>query len=611
MKRATEKWKFLNLNQAVCLCAVTALKLTDLNFKQESHDYRNTLRRNTTDGGQLESILKRLQDDVLTFVKELLENFRKVLVLDYLECFECEEEEEQSSSREAVLNITVDFLKRMKQEQLAKTLQTRYHVRLCRNRLKKRLEQRFSRVCEGVAKPGGSTLLKQIYTELYITEGEAAEFNQEHEIRHIETPSRKPATPETTIQCEDIFKALIHKQGPGRIVMSKGVAGIGKTVLTQKFSLDWAEGRTNQDFHLLFPFTFRELNMLRNTQFSLVGLLHHFFSESKKLCSFEQLQLLFIFDGLDECRLPLNFTKTKVLTDPKESASVDILLVNLIRGNLLPSARLWITTRPAAANQIPAECVSIMTEVRGFTDSQKEQYFRKKFKDEQQATNVISHIQRSRSLHAMCRIPVFCWILSTVLDHVVKTRTTDELPQTLTEMYIHFLVVQAKVKGLKYEGRSEIDPPWTPETEGMIWSLGKLAFEQLQKGNLIFYESDLEECGLNAAEASVYSGVFTQVFREEPGLYQDKVYCFVHLSVQEFMAALHVHQTFISSKVNLLSTQHYIKSSDPEADFYLLCSGPGLTESKWTPGPVTTLPLGSVSTSQSEPSAWSADSEKK
>ncbi|XP_014867620.1 PREDICTED: NACHT, LRR and PYD domains-containing protein 12-like isoform X3 [Poecilia mexicana] len=86
----------------------------------------------------------------------------------------------------------------------------------------------------------------------------------------------------------------------------------------------------------------------------------------------------------------------------------------------------------------------------------------------------------------------------------------------------------------------------------MIESLGKLAFDQLQKGNLIFYESDLTECGIDIRAASVYSGVFTQIFREERGLYQDKVFCFVHLSVQEFLAALHVHLTFIDSGVNLM-----------------------------------------------------------
>uniref|UniRef100_A0A3B4VPU9 NACHT domain-containing protein n=1 Tax=Seriola dumerili TaxID=41447 RepID=A0A3B4VPU9_SERDU len=337
--------------------------------------------------------------------------------------------------------------------------------------------------------------------------------------------------------------------------MTKGVAGIGKTVLTQKFTLDWAEDKANQDIQFTFPFTFRELNVLKEKKFSLVELVHHFFTETKEagICRFEQYQVVFIFDGLDECRLPLDFHNTEILTDVTESTSVDVLLTNLIRGKLLPSARLWITTRPAAANQIPPECVDMVTEVRGFTDPQKEEYFRKRFRDEDQASRIISHIKTSRSLHIMCHIPVFCWITATVLEKVLKTKRRGELPKTLTEMYIHFLVVQSKLKNIKYDGGAETDPHWRPETRKMIEALGKLAFEQLQKGNLIFYESDLTECGINIRAASVYSGVFTQIFQEERGLYQDKVFCFIHLSVQEFLAALHVHLTFINSGVTLLS----------------------------------------------------------
>ncbi|XP_073348428.1 protein NLRC3-like [Pagrus major] len=425
----------------------------------------------------------------------------------------------------------------------------------CQRKLKTDLKKRFQCVFEKITKAGSSKPLHEIYTEIFIMMEETGEVNMEHEVRRIETAAWKPATLETAIRCEDIFKASPGRDEPIIRVMTKGVAGIGKTVLTQKFTLDWAEDKANQDIHFTFPFTFRELNVLKEKKFSLVELVHHFFTETKEagICSFEEFQVVFIFDGLDECRLPLDFHHTEILTDATESTSVDVLLTNLIRGKLLPSARLWITTRPAAANQIPSECVDMVTEVRGFTDPQKEEYFRKRFRDEEQAGRIISHIKTSRSLHIMCHIPVFCWITATVLEDVLKTRKRGELPKTLTEMYIHFLVVQSKVKNVKYDGGAERDPHWTPESRKMIKSLGKLAFEQLQKGNLIFYESDLTECGIDIRAASVYSGVFTEIFKEESGLYQDKVFCFVHLSVQEFLAALHVHLTFINSGVNLLA----------------------------------------------------------
>uniref|UniRef100_A0A8P4K9V8 Protein NLRC3 n=1 Tax=Dicentrarchus labrax TaxID=13489 RepID=A0A8P4K9V8_DICLA len=548
-----------------------------LDFKDGHHSVDQRVDQETSEvpSGQsaqqhqthLDSIFMLLEDNIVTFVKNELKKIQQVLSPDYPECSESqredeevldgEDEEQRRSSREALLKITVHFLRRMKQEELADCLQSRTVAAACRRELKSNLKKKFQCVFEGIAKAGNPTLLNQIYTELYITEGGTAEVNDEHEVRQIETASRKPDRPETTIRQEDIFKASPGRDEPIRTVMTKGVAGIGKTVLTQKFTLDWAEDKANKDIQFTFPFTFRELNVLKEKKYSLVELVHHFFTETKEagICRFEEFQVVFIFDGLDECRLPLDFHNTEILTDVTESTSVGVLLTNLIRGKLLPSARLWITTRPAAANQIPPQCVDIVTEVRGFTDPQKEDYFRKRFRDQEQASRIISHIKTSRSVHIMCHIPVFCWITATVLEDVLKNTEGGELPKTLTEMFIHFLVVQSKVKTIKYDGGAETDPHWSPESRKMIESLGKLAFEQLQKGNLIFYESDLTECGIDIRAASVYSGVFTQIFKEEKGLYQDKVFCFVHLSVQEFLAALHVHQTFISSGVNLLVEQ--------------------------------------------------------
>ncbi|XP_054878246.1 NLR family CARD domain-containing protein 3-like [Poeciliopsis prolifica] len=510
---------------------------------------------------QMDSIFMLLEENIFTFVKNELKKIQKGLRPDDPECSESqsndevlggEDEEQRRSSREAVMKITLNFLRMMKQEELADRLQSRHFAAVCQHQLKFGLKKKFQSLLKGTMKAGSPTLLNQIYTELYITEGGTGEVNDEHEVRQIETASRKPHRPETTIRQEDIFKVPPGRDQPIRTVMTKGVAGIGKTVLTQKFTLDWAEDKAHQNIQFIFPFTFRELNVLKEKKFSLVELVHYFFSETKEICSFEHFQVLFIFDGLDESRLPLDFHNKEILTDATESTSVDVLLTNLIRGKLLPSALLWITTRPAAANQIPPQCVGIGTEVRGFNDPQKEEYFRKRFRDEKQASRIISHMKTSRSLHIMCHIPVFCWITATVLEDVLETREGGELPRTLTEIYIHFLVVQTKVKKVKYDGGAETDPHWSPESRKMIKSLGKLAFDQLQKGNLIFYESDLTECGIDIRAASVYSGVFTQIFKEERGLHQDKVFCFVHLSVQEFLAALHVHLTFINSGVNLM-----------------------------------------------------------
>uniref|UniRef100_A0A3B3Y8E8 NACHT domain-containing protein n=1 Tax=Poecilia mexicana TaxID=48701 RepID=A0A3B3Y8E8_9TELE len=401
----------------------------------------------------------------------------------------------------------------------------------------------FQSFCEGVAEHGNQTFLNQIYTELHITEGLTREVNQEHEVRRIETASRKQGT----IRREDIFKP--GSDQPIRTVMTMGVAGIGKTLLTQKFTLDWAEGKTNQNIQFIFPFTFRELNNLKKKKFSLVGLIHDHFTKTRGISSFETFQVLFIFDGLDESRLPLDFHKTKILIEPEKSTSLDVLVINLIRGKLLPSAHLWITTRPAAASLIPPQCVGMVTEVRGFTDPQKEEYFRKRFRgDEEKASRIISHIQKSKSLHIMCHIPVFCWITAKVLEEMMKTREEGELPKTLTEMYMEFLVVQTKIKEEKYDGRKKTKPIWNSKNRKLIESLGRLALDQLLKGNLIFYDKDLKRCGINIKDAALFSGVFTQMFKEETGLGNISIYSFVHLSIQEFLAAVYMLHCFTSRK---------------------------------------------------------------
>ncbi|KAK7172076.1 hypothetical protein R3I93_004390 [Phoxinus phoxinus] len=414
-----------------------------------------------------------------------------------------------------------------------------------RDALKLNLRSRFQCLHEGISKNSAPIPLNEIYTELYITEGGGGKINNEHEIRWIEKASRKAAMEDTPINCNDIFKPLPGQNQPIRAVLTEGVAGIGKTVSVQKFILDWAEGKVNQDVYLIFPLPFRELNLLKDQTFSLTDLLQFFIGTEQLEISPNEGKIMFIFDGLDECRLSLDFQNNVRLCDVTESASVDVLLMNLILGNLLPSALIWITSRPAASDLIPSECVDRVTEVRGFNDPKKEEYFRKRITDQSLANKIISHLKSSRSLYIMCHIPVFCWISATVLEKMLSGAESGEIPKTLTQMYTHFLILQTNIKHEKdYEKKLK--------AEDMVLKLGKLAFQQLEKHNLIFYEEDLREFGIDVQEAAVYSGLCTQIFREESGLFQGKVYCFVHLSIQEHLAALYVYLSFVNQNTNEL-----------------------------------------------------------
>lgn len=409
-------------------------------------------------------------------------------------------------------------------------------------KLKSTLRAKYQNIYEGSTDEGDTIYLNKIYTELHLIEGAWGGISEEHEVRQLS--SKHVTTEESSIKASDIFKPCPNREKRIRTVLTLGIAGVGKTVCAQKYTLSWAEGEENQDIHFLFPLPFHELNPnIGGKDYSLMQLLRQFFPEMKSMETMgKDLKVLFIFDGLDESRLPLNFKHNKVLRDETEPASVDVLITNLITGDLLSNALIWITSRPAAAGRIPRKYIHQWTEVKGFNVEQREEYFQRRLHDDNLAVRVINHVKQSRSLYIMCQIPVFCWITATVMKKMLRDNVTGSLPNTLTEMYTYLLLCQT-------DRMREGDYPMT--SDNVVLKLAELAFRQLEKGELIFYEADLKECGMDVQEATIYSGVCTEVFVME-GRRRREVFRFVHLTIQEFLAAVYAHHSYMQRKDNVL-----------------------------------------------------------
>ncbi|KAL0195182.1 hypothetical protein M9458_008754, partial [Cirrhinus mrigala] len=399
---------------------------------------------------------------------------------------------------------------------------------------------------------GHREYLNNIYTDLYVVENETGGRVNNHEVIQIESNHHHLTAMETPIKCNNLFKVNCDTGQQNEKVLTMGIAGVGKTVFVNKFILDWAEGKENQDLVFIFPLPFRRLNLIKE-EYSIIGLLNkYFFSSPEELPSLPEGdgKIMFIFDGLDECRFPLSFKESDKFTDIDGKTTVSNIITNLIKTHLVPSALIWITSRPAAASLIPRDYIDQVTEVRGFNDEQKEQYFKNNSSPEV-AGNMIRHIRKSRSLYIMCHIPVFCWISLTVLQPLLAQERNPKTPTSLTGMYTNFLLTQQQQVEKKYSHDPECKANARSFDE-ILLKLGKLAFQHLKKGQLNFYKEDLEKCGLDVSEGSVYSGLCTQIFQEEKAVSTRNIYSFVHLTVQEFLAALYVFLMYTNEKINLL-----------------------------------------------------------
>nr|XP_023696894.1 NACHT, LRR and PYD domains-containing protein 3-like [Paramormyrops kingsleyae] len=507
----------------------------------------------------------------MRFEQDELKEFSRLLKQDYPEIsagqlVDCDtlvvlKKMVESCGEERALEITQRILRDMDMKDVKETEDKLHYIRTCQMKMKVKLKKKYEHILEGIASQGNRTLLRSVYTEVHISKyGNKETKNDGNEMNEVEILARAQTAKQITIKCNDIFKPLSGQSNPIRIVLTKGIAGIGKTVSVQKFIVDWADGEANEDVIFVFPLHFRDLNLERDREYSLMQLLQKYFPELKELSTeFYMFKVLFIFDGLDECQFPLNFQTNDFCSDLTKDVLLDVLLTNLIKGNLLPSALIWITSRPAAAKQIPHEYVDQVTEINGFSDAQKQEYFKKRFRDHKQVEKVMSHLKNLKILDVLCHIPVFCWISATVLERMSSDEGCSGIPTTLAQMYIHFLLIQINMKKQKFQGIHEATPMELLEAEKrFILKLGELAFKQLKKEQSLFYEDNLKECGIDVTEASLLSGLCTEIFPGEDVESPGRVFSFVHLSVQEFMAALYVFECFTNRNKNLL---HQYKSS--------------------------------------------------
>ncbi|XP_076142848.1 uncharacterized protein LOC143125341 isoform X2 [Alosa pseudoharengus] len=357
-----------------------------------------------------------------------------------------------------------------------------------------------------------------------------------------------------SVSCNDIFKA----HGVVRTVMTQGAAGIGKTSSVHKFILDWADGKENKDVDVVFMFPFWKLNLVKDISCSLHKLLVNFHPEFDNLAAikrFDDSRIVVIFDGLDESQLHLDFQNNQMLCDISEISSVGTIITNIIKGNLLPFAKVWITSHGSSTNQVPSWYINRVTEMLPLSDSQMEEFVKESLNDVTDASNILLRIKLSRSLHAMCHTPALCSIAVSVVKNMLEQG--ENRIQTCTELYSHFVISQmnteAEVKSssVQIEGEKMVDGDPQRTSREIMLRFSELALRQLMKNSFTFFEQDLRDFEINISETSIFR-VFIESNQDKSEFFQENVFRFKHMGIQEFLAAICVFYAYNNKNMDIL-----------------------------------------------------------
>ncbi|XP_075784914.1 NACHT, LRR and PYD domains-containing protein 3-like [Pelodiscus sinensis] len=386
------------------------------------------------------------------------------------------------------------------------------------------------------ARLGENVILDKRYTKLLIVKEHRGQEEKEHEIitrgrRHAELMAQQTGTTQISL----LFDPDGNQQST-RIVVLQGAAGIGKTMTARKIMLDWAAGKLYwKKFDYVFYINCREIKHILKNQSGaenqsvayLVlnncpdreGPIKEIFEKPEKL--------LFIIDGFDELNSLLDIDDVSLCTDPFEKRPVEITLCSLLRKKVLQKSFLLITTRPTALEKLKKKLgLPRFAEIMGFSADERKEYFHKFFCDEKKATQAFNFVKENEMLFTMCFVPIVCWIICTVLkQQMEKKEDLTQTSKTTTSVYLLFLSTL-----LTDHLTDTIE-----QSKTNLWALCSLAADGILERKILFEEDDLKKHNLSLSNIqSLFLN--NNIFQKDTDY--ENVYSFIHLSFQEFFAAL-------------------------------------------------------------------------
>nr|XP_020823481.1 LOW QUALITY PROTEIN: NACHT, LRR and PYD domains-containing protein 3-like [Phascolarctos cinereus] len=397
-----------------------------------------------------------------------------------------------------------------------------------RRKYRRRMREKFQLLRDRNSRPGEHANLHHRFTRLLLVQDHRHREQKEHELlasgwQHAEIMKQRGRFLMVTALFDPDEKTGVHP----KTVVLQGPAGIGKTTLARKVMLDWAEGNLFQDrFHYVFYISCREMNQLVKREISLADLVANDWPGLQvpmiEIMSHPE-QLLFIVDGLDELKFPCDEHRYDLCKDWKRQWPVNILLSSLLRKVMLPEASLLITARLTALGKFSSLLETPRhVEILGFSEEERKEYFYRFFRDEDLAQRAFSLIEDNEILFTMCFVPLVSWIVCTCLkQQLERGQDLSQVSQTATALYVCYL-------------SNLFTPGERIYSNQTLRGLCQLAAEGIWGKKILFDEEDLRRHGLEVTNVSAFLDVF--IFQKDSAC--ENYYSFIHLSFQEFFAAV-------------------------------------------------------------------------
>ncbi|XP_067916091.1 NACHT, LRR and PYD domains-containing protein 3-like [Heterodontus francisci] len=381
--------------------------------------------------------------------------------------------------------------------------------------------------------------LSERYTELIVIANVRERRLLEHELwargRDHEEWQKKLVRDELEkIRIHQLFRDCFGKSSIAGTAVVSGVAGIGKTTMVQKIVHDWAAGRMYPQFNFVFHFKFRDLNAVSGST-SLKALVLHSYPYFERVIQYlweDPESLLFIFDGLDEFKVTINFDNRKGnmeaerdCFDPGCRCELADIVCRLVQQKLLKGCSVLITSRPHALDSLERADVNLWAEILGFFAEERREYFNKFYGSVEVAAAVFRQVEQNDILYTMCYNPSYCWILcSSLAPTFSNPEVKQQLPRTITQLFSNYIYNILNNHARQVENPRDI-----------LLKAGEMALDGVSSRTIVFSQNHFQQHSL---EPSKFVSGFMMEILEKDHSATSVVYTFIHLTIQEYLAAL-------------------------------------------------------------------------